>query len=441
MKFIACGDMLFSSRNLAQRLDARLVKLLKSADVVFANAEFCTPERTTAPAIGRGFITSVRPETLKEFTELNIKMVNFAHNHTGDFGVQGVVDTLQAAEKYGIEALGIGYSLDDARRAHFADGKDARIGIVAAGATRSEVFAASNPGNGVAARPGSSPLRWKRAYVLPEKEFNELKAIDEMLGTALSRRTGEAVETYTPQAGDRFKFGSLYEGNLQIEKGGRAYVRTEADAEDEAALLVRIADAAKRSDFTLCTLHTHEGVNENWYAVEPPEFIESFAHKAIDAGASAFVGHGAHFMRGVEIYKDRPIFYNLGSLIMEFEPGESIICPEMFAAYGYDVNTMPSTLHGNRVKDKDGNFIGFASERRFSENALVVFDVREGGSFSFDIIPLDLDMRRDNPLKRGLPVVAGKKTAREIAEQLTLVSKKYGTQFVYDPITQKIKMK
>ena len=29
--------------------------------------------------------------------------------------------------------------------------------------------------------------------------------------------------------------------------------------------------------------------------------------------ADAFVGHGAHYARGIEIYKGHPIFYNLGS--------------------------------------------------------------------------------------------------------------------------------
>ena len=56
-----------------------------------------------------------------------------------------------------------------------------------------------------------------------------------------------------------------------------------------------IADASKRSDLTIFSLHTHEGVNENWCSSQPPEFIEKIAHDAIDAGADVVVGHGAHF--------------------------------------------------------------------------------------------------------------------------------------------------
>lgn len=97
MRFIACGDSLFSSRNLRNRLDPQLVELLLSADGVFTNAEFCTPNPETPPAAGRGYMTSVRPSLLDEFASLNIRMLSFVNNHTGDYGWQGVLDTMKAA--------------------------------------------------------------------------------------------------------------------------------------------------------------------------------------------------------------------------------------------------------------------------------------------------------------------------------------------------------
>lgn len=428
MHFLVCGDALFSSRNLRNRLDPELISLFDHADVAFANAEFCTPKRSSYPAAGRGYITSVPPETLQEFSDLHISYVNFAHNHTGDFGVEGILNTIDAAKAQGLTVLGIGRTLDEARKAHFFDGKDGRIAIVAASSTRSEVFAASNPGNGVEGRPGCAPLRWKRSFVLPEKEYNELRKIDELLGTAESYRVGAKIETFKPFPADTFLFGSLFEGGLTIEKGETPHVRTYANPYDEEALLARIRDAAKRSDFVLASLHTHEGVNENWYSDEPPAFIRDYAHKSIDAGAAAFVGHGAHFMRGVEIYKGKPIFYNIGSLIMEFEAGESIICPEMYESYGYGPETLPSTLHGNRSKDKEGHFIGFGSERRFSQNALIDFEITPN-EMTFSLVPLNLDMTRRNPLERGIPHLASKKEQESILARLNAISKPYGTIF------------
>ncbi|GIS50906.1 MAG: hypothetical protein Ct9H90mP25_3400 [Gammaproteobacteria bacterium] len=42
------------------------------------------------------------------------------------------------------------------------------------------------------------------------------------------------------------------------------------------------------------------------------------AHQAIDAGADAFVGKpGGQTLRGIEIYKGKPIFYGLGEFFRE----------------------------------------------------------------------------------------------------------------------------
>ncbi len=437
MKFVVCGDALFSSRNLASRLDARLVNLLRQADGAFVNAEFCTPEPETPPACGRGYMTSVRPATLDEFTDLNLKMVGFVNNHTGDYGWEGVMDTIRGAEKRGLIPCGVGRNLRDARLPRFLDTPSGRVGIVATGTTRSEVFAASDSGAAVAARPGCNPLRWGRAYVLPDEMFAQLQQIDVALGTRASMDEGCRVETYPPQGNDSFRFGSLFEGCLQIERGDHAYVRTYANEKDAAEVMKSVRDASHRSDLTIFSLHTHEGLNENWYASRPPEFIEKLARDAIDAGADVVACHGAHFLRGVEIYKEKPIFYNLGSLLMEFEAGESIIAPEMYESYGYDVDSRPSDLHRNRAKDKEGNFIGFHAERRFSENCLLELDW-ENGALSWSLIPVDLHMNSPRALSRGIPVCADPETGAAIARHLTEYSQPYGTKLVYEQETGRI---
>ena len=95
MRIVACGDALFSSRNLASRLDPKIIDILSHADAVFANAEFSCPKLDTPP-MPRRFITAVKPEVLEELADLNIRLVSFANNHTGDFGWQGVLDTIEA---------------------------------------------------------------------------------------------------------------------------------------------------------------------------------------------------------------------------------------------------------------------------------------------------------------------------------------------------------
>ncbi|WP_455811319.1 CapA family protein [Pseudomonas graminis] len=430
MRIVACGDLLFSSRNLVNRLDKRIINLLQQADAVFANAEFSCPKADIPPAAGRGYITAVKPATLDEFADLNIKLVSFANNHTGDFGWEGVLNTIEAAESRGLIPCGVGRNLDDSRLPRFLDTAKGRVSVVASGSTRSEVFLAANGGAGTVPRPGLNPLRWGRAYVLPDEQFEQLKNITRLLGTDQSVQEGMRVEVMADKGPDEFKFGSLFESALQIERGPEARVRTWYNEQDCQQNEHSVRDAANRSDFTLVSLHTHEGEKDSWYSPDAPEFVESFAHRAVDAGADAVVCHGAHFMRGVEVYNGKPIFYNLGSLLMEFEAGESIIGPEMYEAYGHPANARPSDLHRARAKNQAGEFTGFNAEDRFSQNAVAVFDT-ENGQTQVRLLPLDLGMNRERVLDRGLPQIVSHQQGHEIAALLTRLSARYGTQLRY----------
>ncbi|QPG73302.1 hypothetical protein FOA43_000612 [Brettanomyces nanus] len=441
MRITVGGDCLFSSRNLAERLDPKIVSELKNSDAAFANAEFTCPKPDIhPPAAGRGYVTSVTEDTLDEFVDLNIRLVNFANNHSGDFGTDGVVNTINAARERKLIPVGIGKSLDEAVLAKFLDTAHGRVGVVATSSTRSEVMLASNSGNGTVARPGVAPLRWGRSYVLPADLYKNLQKIDEALGTAASFRQCNEVEIQPPFPDGHFKLGSMFEGSLDIERGDHAHVKTYFNEKDAEALLTSIKDSSYRSDFNFVSLHTHEGLNNNWYDPVPAEFVQDFARKAIDNGADAVVGHGAHFMRGVEIYKGKPILYNIGSLLMEFETGCSLIPPEMYEAYGFPANSRPSDLHRNRANDpKTGKFRGFNANTKFSRNALAIFD-SENGKISFKLLPIDLDMTRQPRMQRGIPYLVDSKVGHEISDYLTKVSSSWGTKLEYNDDTGYIEL-
>lgn len=404
IKLIATGDSLFSSRRLKHRLPEEIVSLFSSSDISFTNAEFTTPRESRPVAAGRGYVTSVRPEILEEFDDLNIRYVSFANNHSGDFGIEGLVDTLEEAKNHNLQPLEIGKSLYEARKPVFYDHQEGRVAFITVDITRSEVFIASEGGNGVPPRPGVNALRFESIYQLPEKEFQQLAAIDEKLGTRQSTYHGNVIETFNPDNSERFKFGALFEKNIQIQKGPDFRVITKANDDDQADIIRHIKDAKKRSDYIIVSIHTHEGKNEDWYHDYVADFVEEFSRTAIDNGADVIIGHGAHMTRGVESYKGKTIFYNLGSLLMEFEAGESIVPPEMYQAYGYAPNALPSDLHSNRVKNKDGEFIGFYSDKVFDENFLVELDLDK--TISYRILPYSLNLRADQISKRGLPILS-----------------------------------
>src|SRR4029077_600720 len=49
------------------------------------------------------------------------------------------------------------------------------------------------------------------------------------------------------------------------------------------------------------------------------DYLPVFAKASIDAGADAFLGTGVHVLRGIEIYKGRPIFYGLGEFFRQMD--------------------------------------------------------------------------------------------------------------------------
>ena len=430
MRIVACGDALFSGGNLARRLEPGLLKVLTEADGALANAEFCCPARGTPPA-PRRFITAVDARAIDELTSIGLNLICFANNHTGDFGAQGVADTIEACEARGVLPIGIGRSLEEARAARFRDTPQGRIGVVAFGTTRSAEFAASSPGVGIPARPGLNPLRWGRAYVLPDADFRELQRIEALLGIAESRKEVLRVEVVKDPGPDRFGFGSFFEGSLQIERGAKAGVRYFSNEKDRKAILASIRDAANRAECVLVSIHTHEGTDENWYSERPASFIEEICRLAVEAGATAVFGHGAHMLRGIEFHRGRPIFYSLNSLLMEFEAAETKMSPEMYEAYGFGRDALPSDLHMSRIHDEHGRKQGFYAEARFTRSAIAICDI-DGGSVKARLLPVDLDLSRPRPFDRGLPAIASRQEGQAIAADLARMSAVYGTAVRYD---------
>jgi poly-gamma-glutamate synthesis protein (capsule biosynthesis protein) len=59
-------------------------------------------------------------------------------------------------------------------------------------------------------------------------------------------------------------------------------------------------------------------VNFHWgteKARKPDAADRRFAHRVIEAGADAIIGHHPHVLQGIEMYKQKPIVYSLGNLV------------------------------------------------------------------------------------------------------------------------------
>ncbi len=99
------------------------------------------------------------------------------------------------------------------------------------------------------------------------------------------------------------------------------------DATDVARIATAIAAAADHADIVLACHHNHVLEAGGRHT---PQWQRQFAHDCIDAGASLYVGHGAPRLHGIEIYRGRPIFYDLGNFIFQTRTKEGIYDAEVW---------------------------------------------------------------------------------------------------------------
>jgi poly-gamma-glutamate capsule biosynthesis protein CapA/YwtB (metallophosphatase superfamily) len=108
------------------------------------------------------------------------------------------------------------------------------------------------------------------------------------------------------------------------------------DLYDEAGLLKAVRDGKAQSDLIVFNIHAHEsptGVDDD--TPTPPDFLITLFHEVVDAGGDVVMGGGPHSMRGVEIYKGKPIFYGLGLFFFKPQLGGPPNVPGAMPDDGY----------------------------------------------------------------------------------------------------------
>jgi poly-gamma-glutamate capsule biosynthesis protein CapA/YwtB (metallophosphatase superfamily) len=87
------------------------------------------------------------------------------------------------------------------------------------------------------------------------------------------------------------------------------------DVGDPRAAALLSAVAREREAVDLLIVSAHWGGN---WGVDVPRRHRTFAHALIDAGADVVFGHSPHIVRGVEVYRDRPILYGAGDFVDDY---------------------------------------------------------------------------------------------------------------------------
>jgi poly-gamma-glutamate capsule biosynthesis protein CapA/YwtB (metallophosphatase superfamily) len=87
------------------------------------------------------------------------------------------------------------------------------------------------------------------------------------------------------------------------------------DLTDPRAVALLDAVARERDVVDLLIVSAHWGGN---WGIDVPRRHRAFGRALVDAGADVVFGHSPHIVRGVEVYRDRPILYGAGDFVDDY---------------------------------------------------------------------------------------------------------------------------
>jgi poly-gamma-glutamate capsule biosynthesis protein CapA/YwtB (metallophosphatase superfamily) len=250
MQLTFAGDLILDEPNPDHWLSG-IAPSLHEADLAIGHLE--VPHTTSVEElVGDVPAPAAPPEHLSALARAGFDAVSLAGNHIADRGAQGIADTVRTLDSVHIAHTGAGLNLPQARQAAYL-----RVGTKTAALLSYNCVGPENSWAGPD-RAGCSYI-----YVWPAN--------------------GGPIAPATPLK--RPEPTSLQDMAFDIEQ------------------------ARMRADLVIVALH--KGIVHTRARLAPYE--RPVAHAAIDAGAEIVIGHHAHIVRGIEVYRGKPIFHGLGN--------------------------------------------------------------------------------------------------------------------------------
>jgi poly-gamma-glutamate capsule biosynthesis protein CapA/YwtB (metallophosphatase superfamily) len=352
---------------------ASTISPLLKGDVIFTNFEATVLEKEQSTHDGR-FLSP--PEALDALQGLGFNLLALSDNHSFDLKVPGVQNTLREVKSRNLAHAGIGNTLEEAAAPGYLKTPKGTVALVA---MASGLIAEG--GSATATRPGVNELRIEAG--------------------------GKPNESTTL---------------LPAEPGN------EPNPEDKQRILQNIRDARQHADLVIVYEHNHVFLNRPFTALfneelperlAPADWLKKWTHEEIDAGADIIVMHGAPLIHGVEIYHNRPIFFDLGNFIFNVPPpniqlDEPIIWESVVAHVEFQGKNLQSISFQPIVMNKIGQ--GQPDYQDEHTNNLFL-------------------------QTRGLPKPATGDQARYILQRLADASRPFGTAVEVKDETAEIKLK
>lgn len=415
---VAVGDLIVT-RPLTQGRDSGfsdVVEILRLGDATFGNLEtniFDIRSFTGSPQAEYGGAYHVSlPELGPDLRAMGFNLVGRANNHSLDWGVEGMRETGQVLDRHGIIHAGVGENLAQAGAARFLETARARVALVSFASTYTPLSRAADPAGEAPGRPGLNSLRLARSTVVSREMLDTLRHIRDALP---GPRPGREDPNRAVLAGSTFVAG---------DKPGLRY---EADPRDVADIVRNVRRGKQFADFCIATNHGHEPGN---WSQEPATYEQLFARLLIGAGADAYIAHGPHQLRGIEIYQGRPIFYSLGNFIMD--DLRTPVGADMFAEYGLDprVDTEAEVTVAEMTGGYGGTEPAF-SDPIYYESVVAVSRYEANRLAELRLYPIELG-HGQRFANRGIPRLAPTPQAQDILERLQELSEPFGTKITIE---------
>ena len=420
LRLVLTGDSILQ-RRLQSLSDPELTPLfdkVRSADVAFTNLEVLANDYRGDPALESGGSHFGAPSwVLDELVQAGFSLFATATNHSLDYSISGLLHSIEAMEQRGLSFAGTGRHLEDARRPCYHTHPAGTVALISCASSfaKGQEAAAARPD--LPGRPGLNPLHFDTVHEVTEPQLAALREIAGDLGLEAERQAKIKMGFAFPPA-DPSVFPL---GELKFKSANRAQVRTTVNAKDVAAMARWIEEARGLSDLVVVSLHAHEQAGAD--KEQPAEFIAAFARQMIDAGADVVAGHGPHLLRGLELYKGKPIFYSLGNFIGQNELVQKIPA-DGYERFRADPELKPGQVYQVRMRNDQA---GFPADKRYWESVVPVLGWEGRELRELALLPISLGWKEPRH-KRGRPRLAGKDEGRAILERFAALSQPLGTR-------------
>jgi len=192
------------------------------------------------------------------------------------------------------------------------------------------------------------------------------------------------------------------------------------DERDRKEIIHHLRQGKQSADFAIASMHTHEPGN---FCETPPDFMPLLARQAIDNGADAFIGHGPHQLRGIEIYKGKPIYYSLGNFFFMENQQQPITRDE----HEKDKVEPMSMTEAEFMEHRRVH--GVFKEQVWYESVVAVNRYGSRGQLQQIVLhPIEMHWEGERDADRGIPRIAHGDDAQRILQRLQRLSAVYGTR-------------